>query len=79
MLYFSKKLECIKTKLEMKKSRIRETSNLSTDTDCSTDTTVGGTQNTQKQKKLKTEKIIKNSKMSRDMPKLAVYPSTRGL
>ena len=38
------------------KFRIRETSNLSTDVDSSTDTKVGWTKNTQKQKKLKTEK-----------------------
>ena len=34
-----------------KKSRLRETSNLSTDADSSTNTTVGWTKNTQNQKK----------------------------
>ena len=42
---------------------MRETSNLSTDANSSTDTTVGWTKNTQKPKnKLKTEKIIENGK-----------------
>ena len=43
---------------------MRETSNLSTDADSSTDTTVGWTKNTQKPKKrkLKTEKIIQSGK-----------------
>ena len=66
----------------MKKSRIRETSNLSTDADSSTDTTVGWTKNTQKPEKNKNGKNYpkqKNSKTSRDMQKLAIYPSTRGL
>ena len=46
-----------------KRSRIRETKNLSTDADSSTDTTVGWTKNTQKPKKIKkTEKIIQNAK-----------------
>jgi hypothetical protein len=46
-----------------KKSRIRETSNHSTDADSSTDATVGWTKNTQKpKKKFKTEKIIQNGK-----------------
>ena len=64
------------------KSRIRETLNLSTDEDSSTDATVGWTKNTQKPKKIITEKNNlkrKNSKTSRDMQKLAIYPSTRGL
>ena len=65
------------------KSRIRETSNLSTDADSSTDTTVGWTKNTQKpKKKIKNRKNYpkrKNSKTSRDMSKLAIYPLTRGL
>ena len=47
----------------LKKSRIRETLNISTDADSSTDTTVRWTKNTQKpKKKLKTEKIIQNGK-----------------
>ena len=44
------------------KSRIRETSNLSTDVDSSTDATVEWTKNTQKQKKNKTEKLNQNWK-----------------
>ena len=44
------------------KSRIRETWNLSTDADSSTNTTVGWTENTQKPKKLKTGKKIQNGK-----------------
>ena len=69
--------ECFK-----KKSRIRETSNLSTDADSSSNATIGWTKNTQKPKKMKNGKNNpkrKNSKMSRDMPKLAIYPLTRGL
>ena len=47
----------------IEKSRIRETSNLSTNADSSTDTAVGWTKNKQKtKKKLKTEKIIQNRK-----------------
>ena len=68
-------------KVQIKKSRVRETLNLLTDADSSTDTTVGWTKNTQKpnnfEKKKKSKR--KNSKTSRDMPKLAIYPSTRGL
>ena len=49
--------------INKQKSRIRETSNLSTNADSSTDATVGWTKNTQKpKKKLKTEKIIQNGK-----------------
>ena len=45
------------------KSRIRESSNLSTDADRSTDTTVGWSKNTQKpKKKFKTVKTIQNRK-----------------
>ena len=64
------------------KSRLRETKHLSTDGDSSTDTTVGWTKNTQKPNFFKNGKNYlkrKNSKTSRDMPKLAIYPSTRGL
>ena len=39
-----------------KKSRIQETSNLSTDAESSTDTTVGWTKNTQKPNKIKNGK-----------------------
>ena len=39
-----------------KKSRIRETLNLSTDADSSTDATVGWTKNTQKPKQIKNGK-----------------------
>ena len=55
---------------------------LLTDADNSTDTTVGLTKNTPKPiffEKRKNHQKRKNSKMSRDMPKLAIYPSTRGL
>ena len=41
---------------------MRETSNHSTDADSSTDTTEGWTKNTQKPKKIETEKIIQNGK-----------------
>ena len=65
------------------KCRIRETKHLSTDADSSTDTTVGWTKNTQKpnffRKTEKNHPKRKNSKTSRDMPILAIYPSTRGL
>ena len=66
----------------IKKSRIQETSNLSTDADNRTDTTVGWTKNTQKPKKIiigKNNPKQKNSKTSRGMPKLSIYPLTRGL
>ena len=66
-----------------KKSCIRETLNLSTDADSSTDTTVGWTKNTQKPnfflKNAKKNPKRKNSKTSRDMPKLTIYPLIRGL
>ena len=42
--------------LVKKKSRIQETKHLSTDADSSTNTTVGWTKNTQKQKKFKNRK-----------------------
>ena len=51
--------------MPFKKSRMRETSNLSTDADSSADTTVGWTKNTQKQKKIKTEKIIQKDKIQK--------------
>ena len=47
---------------EVEKFRIRETKNLSTDADSSTDTTVGWTKNTQKPIFFLTEKIIQNGK-----------------
>ena len=68
--------------MHLKKSRIRETKHLSTDADSSTDTKVGWTKNTQKPKFLEKRKIHpkrKNSKTSRNMPKLAIRPLTRGL
>ena len=50
------------------KSHIRETKNLSTDADSSTDTTVGWTKNTQKPKSFyKTEKIIQNGKTQKSL------------
>ena len=73
----------IKVDLDIaEKSRIRETKHLSTDADSITDTTVGWTKNTKNQIFLKNRKNhpkLKNSKISRDMPILAIYPSTRGL
>ena len=67
----------------IEKSRIRESKHLSTDADSSTDAIGGSTKNTPKPDfLLKTEKNhpkSKNSKMSRNMPKLAIRPSTRGL
>ena len=65
-----------------KKSRIRETKHLSTDADSSTDSTVGWTKNPKNPIFLKNGKNHpkrKNSKTSRDMPILAIYPLTRGL
>ena len=65
-----------------KKSRIRETKHLLTDADSSTDTPVGWTKNTQKQdffKYGKNHPKRENSKTSRNIPKLAIYPSIRGL
>ena len=69
-------------KKEEKKSHLWETKHLSTNADNSTNTTVGWTKNTQepnlfeKQKKSsKTQQI----KKSRNMPKLAIRPLTRGL
>ena len=61
-----------------------ESHQISTDADISTDATVGWTKNTQKPKKKEEKKgksnpKRKNSKTSRDMPKFAIYPSTRGL
>ena len=52
---------------ETKKSRIRETSNLLTDADSSTNTTVGCSKNTERQKKFKTEKIIQNGKTQKSL------------
>ena len=66
-------------KRQHEKSRIRETKHISTDADNST---VGWTKNTRKQiffEKRKNHPKRKNSKMSRDMPILAICPSTRGL
>jgi hypothetical protein len=50
--------------------------------DSSTNATVGWTKNTQNPKKIKNGKNNpkrKNSKTSRDMPKLAIHPLTSGL
>ena len=74
--------ERIGEKVGEKKSRIRETKHLSIDADNSTDTTVGWTKNNQKPNFFEKRKIhpkCKNSKTSRDMPILVIYPSTRGL
>ena len=79
-LYF---WQLLNWKLWEKKSRISETKHLSTDADSRTNAIGGWTKNTPKPDFfLKTEKIIpkqKNSKTSRDMPKLAIRPLTRGL
>ena len=64
------------------KSRIRETKHLSTDADSSTNAIGGWTKNTQKPDFLKNGKKSpkrKNSETSRNMTKLAIRPSTRGL
>ena len=65
-----------------KNSRIRETKHLSTDADSSTDAIGGWTKNTPKpdffEKRKKSSKTQKLKK-SRNMPKLAIRPSTRGL
>ena len=64
------------------KSRIRETKHLSTDADSSTDAIGGWTKNTQKPdffEKRKNSQKRKNSETSRNMTKLAIRPSTRGL
>ena len=68
--------------MTMKKSRIRETKQLSTDAYSSTDAIGGWTKNTPKPDILKNGKNHpkrKNSKTSRDMPQLAIRPLTRGL
>ena len=65
-----------------KKSRIRETKHVSTEADSSTDDIEGWTKNTPKPNFFlngKNHPKHKNSKTSRDMPKLAIRPSTRGL
>ena len=64
------------------KSRIRETKHLSTEADNSTDTREGWTKNTPKPVFLKNGQNYlkrKNSKTSRNTPKFAIHPSTRGL
>ena len=63
--------------LHTKKSRIREIKHLSTDADSRTDTTIGWTKNTKKheitEKQKKTHPKRKNSKVSRNMPKLVIH------
>ena len=63
--------------LKKKKSRIRETKHLSTDADSSTDAIGGWTKNTQKLDFFftngKNHPKRKNSKTSRDMPKLVIW------
>ena len=69
-------------KLFKKKSRIQETKHLPTNADSSTDAIGGWTKNTPKPNFFEKRKKLskrKNSKTSRDMPKLAIHPSTRGL
>ena len=77
-----RRVTCLYLEYVDQKSRIRETKHLSTDADSSTDTTLGWTKNTQKPSFFKSGKNhpkLKNSKMSRNMPKLAIRPLTRGL
>ena len=65
-----------------KKSPIRETKHLSNDADSSTDTRVGWTKDTTKPNLIlngKNPPKRKNSNTSRNMPKLAIRPWTRGL
>ena len=65
-----------------KKSRTQETKHLSTDADSSTDAILGWTKNTHESdffEKRKDSSKPKNSKTSRNMAKLAINPSTRGL
>ena len=65
------------------KSHIWETKHLSTDADSSTNAIGGWTKNSQKpdffEKRKKNPPKRKNSEMSRNMTKLAIRPSTRGL
>ena len=82
MKYFKTQKQQLKELEDKEKSRIRETKHLSTDADSSTDTTVRWTKNTQKPEffeKRNNNPKRKNSKKSRNMPKLAIRPSTRGL
>ena len=68
--------------LNKKKTRIRETKDLSTNANSSIDTTVGWTKNNLKNGFFfygKNYPKRENSKMSRNMQKLAIRPSTRGL
>ena len=64
-----------------KKSRIGETKHLSTDADSTTDAIGGGRKIPQNPIFLKKEKSSKTQKLkkSRNMPKLVIRPSTRGL
>ena len=65
-----------------KKSRIRETKHLSTDTDSSTDAIGGWTKSiptTDFFEKQKNHQKMHNSETSRNMTKLAIHPSNRGL
>ena len=67
--------------INREKSRIRETKHLSTDADSSTDAIGGWTKNTPKPNFFENGKNhakCKNSKKSRNMPKLAIRSSTRG-
>ena len=48
VFFFNRDFYCIHNKLSVKKSLIRETKQLLTDADSSTDTTVGWTKNTHK-------------------------------
>ena len=62
--------------------KIRETKHIWTDADSSTNTTVGWTKNTRKPNFFENQKIHPNrnySKTSRNMPKIVIRPSTRGL
>ena len=73
---------CIYQKVVLK-SRIRDTKHLSTDADSSTDAKREWTENTQKpdffEKKRKNHQRRNNSETSKNMTKLAIRPSPRGL
>ena len=61
------------------KSCIQETKHLSTDADSSTKTLLGWTKNTQKPNLFEKQKESSKTQKLKNMPKLAIRPSTRGL
>ena len=77
-------MSTLETRQQMlqKKPRMRETKHLSTNADSSSDAIGGCTKNTPKPnffEKRKNHSKRKNSKTSRNMPKLAIRSLTRGL